>query len=269
MFQDRIVGFFYLKIFLLIVLLLIIGSVVFKIIAEVHDSKFTTNTFSVLMVAADSKLVFVDKTTKRANFYAIGDIRKIVRGKDQLGASLALGVPVDAMIIDKKFPSNIAELSTSETQWRLIFDSQPFFKNMDRYDVYKFVSAVKDSIKDNRVEKRINLFDDKKRKELLKDQFKDSVINNMSYTIEINNGTKINGLGGDLAYILGQQGFNVIAVRSVNESASSYVAFPGAKDMYIDTLINLTGFEFKHEQISQTADVTIFLGDDLEAMLSP
>ncbi len=266
---EKIVSFFYLKIFLLIIVLLIIGSIIFKIIIEVHDSRFTMNTFSVLMVSSDSKLVFVDKADKRVGFFAIGDVRKAVRGKDVFGASLALGVPVNAIIVDKQFPRNIAELTSSETQWRLMFDGQPFFKNMDRYDAYKFINAVKDTIKDNRVEKRINLFDDTQRKEFLKDQFKDSVINNMPYTIEIDNGTKINGLGGDFAYILGQEGFNVIAVRSVYESSNSFISYQGDRDMYIDSLISLTGFELKKEKVSQAADITIFLGDDLEAMLSP
>ncbi len=221
------------------------------------------------MVSSDSKLVFVDKADKRVGFFAIGDVRKVVRGKDTFGASLALGVPINAIIVDKKFPRNIAELTNSETQWRLLFDGEPFFKNMDRYDVYKFINAVKDTIKDNRVEKRINLFDDSQRKELLKGQFKDSVINNMPYTIEINNGTKINGLGGDFAYILSQEGFNVIAVRSVNESSNSFIAYEGSQDVYIDSLVSLTGFELKKKKVSQAADITIFLGDDLEAMLSP
>jgi hypothetical protein len=91
----------------------------------------------------------------------------------------------------------------------------------------------------------------------------------MTTTIEIDNATGIDGLGNDLAVILGRRGFNVIAVRTSNQQSNSFIAFQGDKDIYTSTLENLLGFPVKKQTVSQAAEITIFLGSDLEAMLSP
>lgn len=261
-------SFFYLKIFLLVSIVLILGSLLFHFVSEIANSKFRNNAFSVLYVAPDSKLIYVDKNAREVLFVALGDMRKYTRGKNFLGVSFALGIPINAMIVDDKPPRNIAEFVTSKNEWKLLFDGNVSLKNMNRYDAFKLISAMKDSPKDNKTELRINIFNQEDLKKLEK-HFIDSSVNNATYTIEIENGTSINGLGNELALILGRKGFNVIAVRTARPEMASFVAFPGVKNSYIDSLLELTGFDYKQEKVSQAADITIFLGDDLEAMLLP
>lgn len=79
--NNNIVSFFYLKIFILVVFLMIIGSLFIRITNEIISSSFKNNSFSVLIVARDSKLIYVDKASKSALFLAIGDIRSFVKGK--------------------------------------------------------------------------------------------------------------------------------------------------------------------------------------------
>lgn len=266
--KESYVGYKYLIAFFALVFIVIIGAVIYRVFAEITQSTFRNNSFSILYVAKDSKLIYVDKNAKSALFLAIGDVREDVKGKDQLAASISLGLPVNALIIDESPPANISEFISSKNEMRLLFDGSPQFKNMNRFDVYKFVGALRSSIEDNRVEKRINLAS-KKDVDGIEAHFVDSAVINMPYTIQIDNGTSINGLGSTLAKILTREGYNVIAVRTAKRALTSYVAVNESRNTYVDSLLRLTGFDHRKEKVSQAADVTIFLGDDLEAVLMP
>lgn len=258
----------YLLFFFIAVFVLIVGAVFYKLFLEVSQSAFTNNSFSILYVAEDSKVIYVDKQARKAVFLAVGDVRDIVKGKNNLAASLALGLPIHALIVDNNPPANLVELASSKSEMRLMFDRQVIRKYMNRYDIHKFIAAIKGAGKDDKVEKRINLTN-KEEVRMIEDGFIDSGIINMPYTIEIDNGTSINGLGNELAKVLSKQGYNVIAVRTAKRELDSYIATTIKKDIYIESLMRLTGFEYKEKKISQAADITIFLGDDLEALLMP
>lgn len=269
MFQDKIVSFFYLKIFIAVVILLIVGSVIVRIGNEILQSSFRNNSFALLIVAKDSKIIFVDKASKSALFLAIGDMRSFVKGKGPIESSIALGIPINAMIFDDKPPVNLKEFASSSNVSRLVFGGDNLvFKNIDKYDIYKLANAVNGSLSDNTHEIRINIFNQDQMKEKVGDLFKDSVINNMEYTIEVENGTSIDGLGTEVAGILTRLGYNVIAVRTSTKNSNSFIAYPGKHDSYMDSLSGLLEFQIKKEKVSQSADVTVFLGDDLDSMLS-
>lgn len=269
MFQEKIAAFFYLKIFLLIFLILVIGSLIFKVVEEVVDSSFTNNSFSVLIVSKDSKYITVNKKDKSAVFLAVGDIRNFVKGKKPIEATFALGIPIDAMLIDNNPPVNLAEFSSSKNQWRLIVGDRVVYKNLNRYDILKIAGAIKAAPQDNKTEVRVNLFNQEEMKEKVDGKLSDSTIVNTPLTIEIDNGTSINGLGNLFAIILARKGYNVISVKTANNSDNSYIAYPENPSDATKQLITLTRFPFLKTKKSQAADITIFLGDDLDAMLSP
>lgn len=269
MLQDRVVGFFYLKIFLLLILLFVVGSIVVKISSEILESTFRNNTFSLLYVAHDTKVIFVDKAQKSVMYLSIGDVRNIVKGKSPFEASIALGIPVNAIVFDSDAPQNIEQFISSKNVLRLLFAAdKPVLKNLDKYDIYKLTNAMRDSVKDNRREIRLNIFDQNEMKKKVGDGFKDSLINNQQYTVEIDNGTSVDGLGNELAIILGREGYNVISVRTSSGASNSYIAYPGSPNDFTSSLVGLTGFSLINAKKSFSADVTIFLGEDVDAMLS-
>jgi hypothetical protein len=267
--KENIISFFYLKIFFLFVVLLIIGAVIYKLSAEITGGSFKNNSFSILIVAKESKIIYVDKNDRRALFLAVGDIEKFVKGKNPLEASFALGVPINAILVDKNPPQNLQAFTDADNEMRLVFGQEVVFKNLNRYDVHKFIGAIKAANKDNRQEIRIDLFDQKQMKEKLEEAFTDSAIRNQDITIQIDNGTTINGLGSILALILAKEGYNVIAVRTATSDVSSYIAYDDEINTYVQSLHGLTDFPIKKGKVSPAADVTIFLGDDVDAMLSP
>ncbi len=270
MFQERIVSFFYLKIFFLVIIVIVIGSLSFRIGNEVLESSFKNNSFSLLYVAKDSKIIFVDKADSSTYFLSIGDVRSFVKGKSALEASIALGIPLNGMIVEDNAPGNINDFISTKNVFRLIFSGEPpYFKNMDKYDVYKLANAIGNTTNDNRHEVKVNIFDQEDLKAKVGDGFKDSEINNTPLTIEIDNGTSVNGLGNDLALILGREGYNIISVKTSSVNSGSFIAYPNENNSLVSSLQGLTGFPIKKQSVSQSADITIFLGEDLDAMLSP
>ena len=266
--KEKIPAFFYLKLFILGIILLIIGSIVFKVVTEVMSSNFRGNTFSLLMVSKDSKLVTIDTNAKVAHYLTLGDMRQYAKGKNPLGVSIALGIPINAVIVGDRFTQDLSSFLASDNELRLMFEPSLIRKKVNAYDIFKLTNSLRGIPKDNIHQFKIDILNEKQVKEKLSSAFLDSVIVNAPYTVEIENSTSVNGLGSIMALILGREGYNVIAVRTSNESGSSYIAFPDKKNDYIDSIIGITGFEQKKVKKSPTADVTIFLGDDMDAMLS-
>lgn len=269
MFQEKITSFFYLKVFALIFIVLVVGSIIFKVADEIINSSFRYNSYSLLIVSGDTKYISVDRQGKSATFLALGDIRSFVKGKKPIEASFALGIPINAIIVDNYPPQNLSDFSSAKKIWRLVWGQGVAFKNINKFDLFKLSNAINTAIKDNRAEVRLNIFNQKEVKEKIGDKLSDSSVINVAYTVEIDNGTNINGLGNLMAGILSRRGYNVISVKTSTESGNSFIAYPDKKNAYVESLSALTQFPIVKEKKSQAADITIFLGDDLDAMLSP
>ncbi len=269
MFQERIVSFFYLKIFIVVIILIIVGSIAYRLTSEINGASFKNNSFSLLIVAKESKIIYVDRGAKSVHFLAVGNIERFVKGKNPLEASFALGIPINAILVDQKPPQNVREFTEPGNEIRLLFGHNAAYKKLNRYDIYQLMSVIRGAHKDDIKEIRIDLFNQEHMKELVGDAFTDSEIRNRDITIQIDNGTTINGLGSILAMILGKEGYNVISVRTARPEISSYIAYEGEVDSYVSSLQGLTGFPIKKGRVSPATDVTIFLGDDIDAMLSP
>ena len=267
--KEKIASIFYLKMFFFGAFIIVIGAIIFRLGAEIAQSSFTNNSFSLLLVSRDSKLIFVDKQAKSVRFISIGDIRRYAKGKSTLGVSIALGIPINGMMISDFNIKNLNDFMGSDNEMKLISDNSITRKNVNRYDIFKIMNAIRGFPKDNRKEIKLNIFDQKDVKDMLEGAFLDSAINNLEYTVEIENATSIDGLGSIFALILTSEGYNVIAVRTSEEKGNSYIAYPTSSDVYINSLINLTKFDHNKVKKSPTSDVTIFLGEELDAMLSP
>lgn len=268
MFQDKVPGFYYLAIFIILVVLSVIGASVYRLVNEFQTSTFKNNSYALLIVSKDSKFIYVDKEERSVLFLALGDISKFVKGKNTLEATFALGIPVNGILYDDTPPQNLDAFVNSGNEFRLVFGSDTQTKGVNRYDLHKLVASVRSSVKDRREEIRIDLFNQDAMKKI-EEYFVDSAVRNTNQTIEIDNGTKINGLGNLLAIILTKQGYNVIAVRNAKSNPSSYISSEEENSEVINSLLGLTSFERKNTKASPASDITIFLGDDVESMLTP
>ena len=262
----------YLKIFFLALSFTILLSIIFRFVNLTQNSSFKNNTFSLLYISKESRVIYVDKKANTVFFLSVGDVGSIVKGKSPFIATIALGIPINAIIYDEDKNKNpdLNEFITFENQARLTLGFGHTFKNLNEYDLHKIMSIARSAKKDSTNSIKVNLLDEKSVKENISDIFLDSEIKNSKYSVEIVNGIDVNGLASSLASVLMKLGYNVVFLQSVpgTYTDDSYVGYEIEKDLFVNSLLALTKFEEKNKTISRSADVTIYLGSDLQSQFN-
>lgn len=266
--KDSLKSFLYLKLFIIVVILVFIISVGIKLGSEVVNGSFKNNSYSLLyLMPKDAKIITVDKKRQTYAFYSAGNVRDYLKGKSTFEISVFLRVPINAVIVDPQNQNyNKDNFIQFSNEMKLIFaQNDKLYRKLDKYDIYKLITAANNTPKDNRVDGKINIFDDASMLTGFFSSFKDSSIADSTYTVEIVNGTSINGFGTRVANLLSTVGFNVISVRSDGANKqNSFISSQLKERNYLSVLQSLTGFELKNNSLSKVADVTVYLGKELE-----
>lgn len=72
----------YIKIFLVLLVILIIASFSFRFYSLITSSSFRNNSFSILYISKDVKLISVNDDEKSVVFLSIGDVENIIKDQD-------------------------------------------------------------------------------------------------------------------------------------------------------------------------------------------
>lgn len=270
--KEPTVSFLYLKIFFSAVILIIILSIVYRLGSVIINSSFRSNSFSILYISKESKIISVDKKMGTVSYFSVGNIRNLVKGRNPFVSSVVLGVPINGIMYDvnQNLNPNFKDFTSLKNELRILFSFGTVYKNMNEYDVHTVMSIARNAGKDNTRVLKVNLLDEKSVKENITDNFKDSSIQDSQYTVEIANGTGINGFANSVAAVLTRLGYNVVFVHTVKGSYNdnSYVGFKFSKNQFVSSLLNFTSFIESKKTLSSSADVTIYLGSDLEAQFN-
>lgn len=270
--NTKIVSFLYLKIFIVAIVLLILGSISVKIYSELRNSSFKSNSFSVLYLGKETYLLNVDKKGKRFTFIKLGNINGKLKGKNTLEMSLIIGAPVNAVIQDKRSQQtfgNSNDVLTLSHEIELLTGADGIsLKRMNAYDVYKFMNVARSAKKENVHNETIKNLQQTGIDQILSDLLRDSVVHESSLTVEVINETGINGLANVFSQMLSNGGFNVIEVRSSGADEASQIHYNKPQNDVVDSLFSITSFEEKTPNVSSVADISIFLGNDLPGRLS-
>lgn len=265
--SDKPASIAYLKIFFLAFFLLIVVAIIFRLVSLFSGSSFTGNSFSILYVSKNSKIISVEKSSKSVVYVSVGNVRSIVKGKSPFVAGIALGVPINAMIYDTDTSRDpdYSDFISYGNEARMIFSVNKNFENMNEYDLHKVLSIARGADKYSVKNVSVNLFDEESVNKNLEGAFLDHQIRDADSTVEIVNSTEINGLANAVASILTKKGYNVIALQNAKGSYddNSYVGYSFTENLFTQFLLQLTGFEKRNDTYSNTADVTIYLGADI------
>ncbi len=270
--KNNISSFLYLKIFIAVVLILIGVSVFAKIYSELNNSSFKNNSFTILYLGSSTYLLNVDKKESRFTFINLGNLTPKLKGKNNLEMSLFIGAPINAIIQDKKAKSTFNNsddfLGFSNEITLLTPNDNIVLKRLNAYDIYKFMNTARGVKRENRKNEKITNLDQVGIDKVLSDLLRDTAVHESNATVEVVNGTGINGLANVFSQMLSNGGYNVIEVRSdIAKDLVSQVRFKD-KNMPVEELIQITSFEEINSNNSSTADISVFLGNDLEGRLS-
>ncbi len=197
-------------IFLGVVILLVMLSVIFRIFSVVKDSSFNgKDRFTISVVVSSDKAHIVsfnpkDKTVSRV--YVSGDRKRISPGR-------ILGVPVDGELElkrdDLKFNSGSSILTYALTH------PETVKKGLNSYDLLRLYIFTRSLASGSYLEESVSTTDNSMNLDRIALKLMaDGNILNEQKSIEIVNGTSINGLGKRLERIFQNSGGNVVAVSN-------------------------------------------------------
>lgn len=270
--KNKIISFLYLKVFLITLAVLIIASLGYRVFSEISNSSFKHNSFSIIYFGDSTYLLNVDKKAKRYTFIDLGKINSKLKGKNTLEMSILIGVPINAVIQQKDTKAVIGsgeDFITLSNQARMIAGNNVSLKRMNIYDIYKFTNAARGALRENKFNEKIMDLNKVGIDMQLSNLLRDTKINEGNVSIEVINATGINGLANVFSQMLSNGGYNIIDIRSdTRNDTPSQIRYKGERSELVDSLQQITSFEEIGANESSTADITIYLGNDLAGRLS-
>lgn len=268
--------------FCLFIGLLIIGSILFKAIFLVMQSKYdAVHRFTISVVNPDTqtnkKLLSIYSFSPDTNTITI--LR--LDGKTLIdGSSLGkyLGIPIDAEIVfkDPEGKSAAIERLVADDQsmpdglmGRAFFNFYDLKTKLTQIDILRLFLFAKSTPTHAITEKKLvldakgRLPDDITIDKIVAPLFIDAALADEKMSIQIINGTETAGLANRLARILINMGGNVVAV-STSDSIfpRSAIEYVGEKSYTVDRLSKTFGLTAREVQKSGISDIIIKLGKD-------
>lgn len=265
--RGIVVGFVYLKYFLLVLFLLIAGSLIVKYIQLSRASAFTQSSFTTLVVAKTPYIVRVDSLTKTIAVVKLQPPKQNDLLTSRMGASYVLGVPLDSIVTYKNgidFPDFKNDFFSFSNMLRSFNPAIISYKNMNELDSAKLYYAANFSgmtltILDgkNQTQSTDNNPDSYNTK--LYDLLHDTQITNEKVSVEVINSSNVSGVGSKITQMLKNGGYNVIAVRSSDERSQSQLIYRIKPNYSVNKLIGLFPIEKVKRNENGLSDITIII----------
>lgn len=248
-------------IYCLIVGLLIILSIAVRIIFLIKDSNYDGKnryTLSIITSSRDALILSINPALKT--------ISKINITGNRLGLSPAklVGVPADGRVILRNNTITYKDTSPDQILYKLLLTGNLEKKDVTTLDLLRLFIFSKTIPRNDINEENINFpaewtaIDN-----IAANSFTDDEIAGEKISIEIINGTAIDGLGKRLERILNNIGCNVVAVTNsrdiIDKSAIYYYSDISYTQMKLQRILN---YPSKFMQNRDIADIKIVIGKD-------
>lgn len=250
--------------FCVIVGLLIVFSLLVRSVYIVQNSQFSGDSrFTIAFISNDKDLDIVsyDPLENMLSHLAIHGTEDVERAK------MEVGVFTDTTILLE------GDFSLDKSISSYMIDSL-FHKNarssLSGYDLIRLAIATSGISKEELVSENITfpvdrVLIDKTTKEL----FYDTTLSQENMTIEIVNGTGVEGLGGRLERALTIMGGNVISVTNAEKrQQESSIVYYGEENYTVKRLVKLLGMSAKNQEGRGLSDIIIVIGQDKKDTLS-
>lgn len=211
----------YLKIFLIFVFVCVVVSLFLKLTNLVNKSQFNQNYYNMVLIGKKAFIINIRQSSNKINIIEIknSDIIKLEKlTKFQMGADF--GIPIDAVFIDriKKIDNPIDVFNLVNSIEYILMPSYYNSSELNSLDILK-IHFVFSSLSTSDYTKDIYDMSDNNStgndtKSRLYDYFKDENIVNEGISIEVINGSQVDGAASKIAWMLKNNGFNVVSIIS-------------------------------------------------------
>ncbi len=273
MLKEKNSNLSYLKVFFVLLAVIVFSAMVFRIYNSYVNRSFTQNIFNILIISDKYvSVVGVDEKNKSlSTALVIGDLGKIKRENIML-QSINFGIPIHAYIL---YPKSADPMSPTKSFFSPIniqktnTDINLKSKNLVFFDWLKLYQIGKSIDEDNvNIKTYATIYDLRALLQREKeDFFRDSSLAGRKTSLQIINGTNINGLATEVGEMFSRTGFNVVSILTENKQSSKIVY--SSDDVYQDALLIGKSFNFPIEKSFeyQIASVTLIIGEESELEL--
>lgn len=263
----------YVKIFIAIFTFIFFIAILFKAYESFVNRQFTGNVFNILVVSDKYVGVLgVDEAEKRLNAALVTKDLTSAKKRNILSQSINFAVPIHAYIVYPEAieaPPPTRNFFSIENIQKISTDAKIDKKNISLFDwlkLYFIAKKINDDMIDVKTYASIRDVS-----QLLPQEeesfFRDSKITGRKTSLQVVNGTTINGLGNRVGDMFSRTGFNVVSVitNSAEESAIYYSDENALEDAkFISKSFNFPLIQSNEHRI---ASITLVIGEDQELLL--
>ncbi len=216
----------YLIVFFVIFFVLILTALILKGINLYQSSHFKTDNYTILVSADEPHILRLDTQRNTLSILHIkeGDIDP----SNVTKAGISSSVPLQASIHLKNTEiEDISSILSVSQMLRLMLQGNLVLNRINEFDLIKFVYAAARVPDDSITRKEINNYLESESDQVLAqikgelyELFRDPNIINERVSIEVVNATSVSGLATAVGQMLENGGYNVVAIRSGDQSRS-------------------------------------------------
>lgn len=270
---DKKDNLFYVKIFLAIFALILLFAVIVRTYHSFINRQFTQNTFNIL-IASDEYVgvIGVEDSTKSLYSAVITENLDSSAKRNLFVQSINFKIPIHAYLVypddvEAKLPTkNFFTLSNIQS---IVSNSKIDKKNITMFDWLRLFNLAR-SIPEDRVFVK-NYASMSDLVGLISSEsdefFGDSTIAGKKTSLQIINGTSVNGLGSRLGEMFARTGFNVVSVVTSRQEESSVYYNEDSVLNEAKIIAKSLDLQLIKSDKHAIASITLVVGEDSELML--
>jgi len=271
--KEKKDNLFYVKIFVSIFAVIFFIAIGIRIYGSYINRNFTYNSFNILIVA-DNYVGVIGFDAKEARFNSaiVTENLKNIKKRNILVQSINFVIPIHGYIVYPEgidAPAPTQRFLSSGNIQKIYTDIRIEKKNITLFDWFRMYFITKKIDAERVLVKTYASITDLNKLLPIENEpfFRDSEVTYNKTSIQIVNGTSINGLGNRVADIFSRTGFNVVSVvtSSSDESAIYYNDDVHFKEA--ELISKSFNFPIIKSDDYAIASVTIVLGEDQELLL--
>lgn len=268
--KDNKSNLFYVKIFLVIFAAIFIIAVIIRVYDSYTNRSFTQNTFNVLLISEKYVgIIGLDANAKSLHVVAVTNELESISKRSILLQSINFGIPIHGYIfypkgVEPEAPTtsffSLGNIQSIATNSRLTKEKISLF---DWARMYMVSGRVEEDMVNIKTYKTINDLITLLPKES-ESFFRDTKLVERKTTLQVINGTSINGLATRIGDMFSRTGFNVVSVTT--EDANDSYIYYSDDSAYEDALSIAKSFGFPviKSLEYELASITLIIGEETE-----
>ncbi len=264
----------YLKFFIFAALLVIFLGIIIRLFNQYQNREFVNNSYNLLIIS-DKYVGIIGIDSLGSSFSAIAvtkDLENLKR-ENILLQSINFGIPIHGYVVypkgEEPYDPTPNFLSWGNIQ-NILSDPSIKKKNITFFDWMKLYSERKKIASENTIIKSYATITDvrgllSKESDLY---FQNSEIVNEKTSLQIVNGTRVNGLGNRIGEMYSRVGFNVVSIVTEQGRKDSEILYSNKlKSDQAELIQKSFNFPITYDEDAQIADITIIIGEESELEL--